>query len=437
MRKDALNNWLRISRIRSIYYGWWIVLASMMVLGVGAGCYWLGFGVFFLPLAAEFATSRTRLSFAVSIAQMEGGLLGPIDGYLVDRFGPRRMMFAGVGMMGLGFIWMSQVQSLFMFYVVYLAFISFGMSLGIRVPALVAPTNWFVKKRGIALGFATSGVGLGGILVPIIGWLVITVEWRTTAVIVGVLILVVCLPLAAVMRHKPEHYGMLPDGMPSPEPLGNDLLTESMQHTESGVDEVEFSMREALMTPVFWFLSIVFGLRQLIIGAVGLHQVPFVIDIGISSQIAATVLGLTAITSIVGRLGFGWMGDRVPTRYVMALSIGCAALGVLILAHSTQWWHLVFFVLIYGIGWGGGATTMSVVRADYFGRRAFGTISGLMDAVQMFGLVLGPVFAGWVYDKYESYYLAFMLFSVAGAIAAIMMIFVRPPAKGKEALTTA
>ena len=157
--------------MRTVYYGWWIVLASMLVLGVGAGCYWLGFGVFFLPLATEFATSRTRLSFAVSIAQMEGGLLGPIDGYLVDRFGPRKMMFIGVGMMGLGFIWMSQVQSLFMFYVVYLALISFGMSLGIRVPALVAPTNWFVKKRGIALGFATSGVGLGGILVPIIGWL--------------------------------------------------------------------------------------------------------------------------------------------------------------------------------------------------------------------------------------------------------------------------
>lgn len=424
-----MNDWLKISRIRAVYYGWWIVLASMVVLGVGAGCYWLGFGVFFLPLATEFATSRTRLSFAVSIAQMEGGLLGPVDGYLVDRFGPRRMMFIGVGLMGLGFIWMSQVQSLFMFYVVYLALISFGMSLGIRVPALVAPTNWFVRKRGIALGFATSGVGLGGILVPIIGWLVITLEWRTTAAIVGVLILVVCLPLAGVMRHRPEHYGMLPDGMILSDSVGSGSTAKIGTEAEVGLDEVEFSMQEAFMTPVFWFLSVVFGLRQLIIGAVGLHQVPFVVDIGISSQIAATVLGMTAITSIIGRLGFGWMGDRIPTRYVMALSIGCAALGVLILAHSTEWWHLIFFVLTYGIGWGGGATTMSVVRADYFGRRAFGTISGLMDAVQMFGLVLGPVFAGWVYDKYESYYLAFMLFAVAGAVAAIIMVFVRPPAK--------
>jgi MFS family permease len=429
LRKAALNNWLKISRIHSIYYGWWIVFASMLVLAVGAGCYWLGFGVFFLPLASEFATSRTRLSFAVSIAQMEGGLLGPIDGYLVDRFGPRRMMFIGVGLMGLGFLWMSQVQSLFMFYVVYLALISFGMSTGIRVPALVAPTNWFIKKRGIALGLATSGVGLGGILVPIIGWLVITVEWRTTAAILGILILVVGLPLAGVMRHRPEHYGLLPDGVTASESSKKKIDEISVPIVDSRVAEAEFSMREAFRTPVFWFLGIVFGLRQLIIGAVGLHQVPFVVDIGISPQIAATVLGMTAITSIVGRLGFGWMGDRIPTRYVMALSIGCAALGVLILAYVTEWWHLIFFVLIYGIGWGGGATTMSVVRADYFGRRAFGTISGLMDAVQMFGLVLGPVFAGWVYDTYESYYLAFMLFAAAGAIAAIMMVFVRPPTK--------
>ena len=110
------------------------------------------------------------------------------------------------------------------------------------------------------------------------------------------------------------------------------------------------------------------------------------IDIGINPQMAATVLGMTALTSILGRLGFGWLADRIPKRYVMAITIGLAALGPLILAYVTEWWHLIFFVVIYGVGWGGGATTMSIVRAEYFGRRAFGTISGMMDFVQMFGL---------------------------------------------------
>ncbi len=425
-----------ILRSDGIFYGWWIALSAMIVLSMGAGFYWLGFGVFFLPLAMEFNTNRTALSGAMSIAQLEGGLLGPIDGYLVDRFGPRRMMVIGVSIMGVGFILMSMVDSLFMFYAVYLLLISLGMSVGIRVPAIVAPTNWFVKKRGMALGITTSGVGLGGILVPILGWLIINLGWRPTAVIAGLGILAVGLPLSVVMRHKPEQYGMLPDGQK--------IVTLDLQNIKTPKDqalkpnqelpneedtEASYGMIEALGTPVFWFLSIVFGLRQLIIGAIGLHQVPFLIDIGIDPQMAATVLGMTAITSIMGRLGFGWLADRIPKRYVMASTIGLASLGAFILANVTAWWQLILFVLVYGVGWGGGATLMTVVRAEYFGRKAFGTISGMMDFVQMFGLVLGPVFAGFVYDLTKSYYVAFMIFTISGLLASAMMVFLKPPVK--------
>lgn len=432
--EHRLRELLHTIKVQQVYYGWWIVIASMIVLSVGAGFYWLGFGVFFLPLAQEFSTSRAALSGAISISQLEGGLLGPVGGYLVDRFGPRRMMFIGVGLMGLGFVWMSQVESLFMFYVVYLLLISLGMSIGIRVPTLVAPTNWFVRKRGIALGIATSGVGLGGIFVPMLGWLIISLGWRPTAAIAGLVVLAVGLPLAAVMRHRPEQYGLLPDGrtatptvQPKRDSADGEPSLEGAAALEQGEPEATYNMREALKTPVFWQLSVVFGLRQIIIGAIGLHQVPFLIGIGISPQLAATVLGMTAVASILGRLGAGWLADRVPKRFVMAATIGLAALGALVLAHVTVWWHLIFFVLIYGVGWGGGATTMSIVRAEYFGRRAFGTISGMMDFVQMFGLVLGPIFAGLVYDLTGSYYLAFMVFAVTGALGAAMMVFLRPP----------
>ena len=423
---------------KQIYYGWWVAIAAMIVISVGAGFYWLGFGVFFLPLAMEFNTNRTTLSGAMAIAQLEGGLLGPIDGYLVDRFGPRKMMFIGVTIMGIGFILMSMVNSLLMFYVVYLLLISLGMSVGVRVPAIVAPTNWFVRKRGMALGITTSGVGIGGIFVPILGWLVINMGWRPTAAIAGIVVLAVGLPLAAVMRHRPEQYGMLPDGRTSQpaalnsensvtEDSGDNTAETALLIQDDYESEASYSMMEALRTPVFWLLSVVFGLRQLIIGAIGLHQVPFLIDIGVDAQMAATVLGMTAITSIIGRLGFGWLADRIEKRFVMAATIGLAGLGALILANVTVWWHLIFFVVTYGIGWGGGATIMSVLRAEYFGRRAFGTISGMMDFVQMFGLVLGPVFAGFVFDVTSSYYIAFMIFAVSGALASAIMLFIKPP----------
>jgi len=429
-----LNSLLYTLNLQRVYYGWWIVFASMLVLSVGAGIYWLGFGVFFLPLANEFSTSRTALSGVIAISQLEGGLLGPVGGYLVDRFGPRRMMFIGVGIMGFGFLWMSVIDSLVMFYVIYLLLISVGMSIGIRVPALVAPTNWFVRKRGIALGISTSGVGLGGLLVPLLGWLIISLGWRPTAAIAGILLWVVGIPLASVMRHRPEQYGLLPDGRtrassaePQEEGSGEGLRVEETPAPDASDVEATYSIVEALKTPVFWLLSVVFGLRQLIIGAIGLHQVPFLVDIGINPQMAATVLGMTALTSILGRLGFGWLADRIPKRFVMAITIGLAAMGPLILAYVTEWWHLIFFVVIYGVGWGGGATTMSIVRAEYFGRRAFGTISGMMDFVQMFGLVLGPVFAGFMYDVTQSYYLAFIVFAISGMLGAIIMVFLRPP----------
>jgi MFS family permease len=424
------NSFFYTLNLQRVYYGWWVVFASMIVLAIGAGIYWLGFGVFFLPLSNEFSTSRTALSGIIALSQLEGGLLGPVGGYLVDRFGPRRMMFIGVGIMGFGFLWMSVVDSLFIFYAVYLLLISVGMSIGIRVPALVAPTNWFVRKRGIALGISTSGVGLGGLIVPVLGWLIISLGWRPTAAIAGLLIWAVGIPLASVMRHRPEQYGLLPDGRIAErrrEWVERDSkVAEVSAPTENDV-EAAFSIVGALQTPVFWLLSVVFGLRQLIIGAIGLHQVPFLVGIGISPQMAATVLGMTALTSILGRLGFGWLADRIAKRFVMAITIGLAAIGPLILAYVTEWWHLIFFVVIYGVGWGGGATLMSVVRAEYFGRRAFGTISGMMDFVQMFGLILGPVFAGFVYDVTESYYLAFMVFAVSGALGALIMVFLQPP----------
>ena len=413
-----------------VFHGWWIVLASMLALSVGGGVYWQGFGVFFLPLAREFSTTRAALSGAVSISQLEGGLLGPIGGYLTDRYGPRSMMLAGAAIMGLGFLAMSQVRSLAAFYAVFVLVISVGMSVGIRVPALVAPSNWFVRRRGIAVGLATSGAGLGGGFGPALGWLIANVGWRRTSALAGGLVWLVCLPLAMVMRRPPEHYGLLPDGdSPSARPAAGAQGDASQPGTQAvaAVSEAQYSLMDALRTPVFWLLSLAFGLRQLVVGAIGLHLVPYWEDTGIRPELAATVLGVTAVTSVVGRLGFGWLADRLEKRFVMGSSMALVALGAFILPSVTEWWHLAAFVLIYAVGWGGGATLMFAVRADYFGRRAFGTISGMMDFVQMFGLVLGPLVAGLVFDMVGSYRPAFLTFAVSATLAASIMVFLRPP----------
>jgi MFS family permease len=415
-----------------LFYGWWIVLASMSALMLASAFYWQGFGVFFLALQDEFSTNRAALSGAIAMSQLEGGMLGPVGGYLVDRYGPRRMMAIGITMMGIGFIVLSQVHSLVTFYIVFLGIISVGMSIGIRVPALVAPANWFIKKRGMAIGISLTGGGLGGIFVPVLGWLIASYGWRTTMVIAGITILMLGLPIATVMRRRPEEYGLLPDGerpvaqLQRVEALPGDETVEEAPSPEPA--EANFSLRDALKMPVFWFLAVAFGMRQFAVGAISLHQVPFLVDSGRSLQTASIILAFVTVTSVLGRIGFGWLADRFTPRYIMALSMMMVGLGAFILSNVTEGMPmLILYIVVYAIGWGGGATTMNATRGAYFGRRSFGTISGTMDFVQMFGLVLGPVYAGLVFDITESYTMAFNSFAISAAAAGVLMFFLRPP----------
>ena len=421
-----------------IFYGWYIVMASMGATAIASVFYWQGFSLFFLELQGEFSTNRAALSGAIALSQLEGGMLGPVGGYLVDRYGPRRMMTIGIIMMGIGYVLMSMVNSLVMFYIVFLAIISVGMSIGIRVPSLVAPANWFIKKRGRALGIAMTGSGFAGVFLPLIGWLIASYGWRTTMVIAGITIWVLGLPIARVMRRRPEEYGLLPDGekpVLKPQTVEDAPVESAGLATTPTADvaaptdgEANFTLRDALKMPVFWFLAIAFGLRQFAVGAISLHQVPYLVDTGRSLETAAIILAAVTLTSIIGRLGFGTLADHFPPRYIMAITMMMVGLGAFILSNVTEGLPmLLLYIVVYSIGWGGGATTMNATRGAYFGRRAFGTISGTMDFVQMFGLVLGPIFAGFVFDRTGSYTIAFNSFAISAFAAGALMFFLRPP----------
>ena len=412
-----------------VFYGWWVVIASMSALVIGSAFYWQGFGVFFLSLQDEFGTSRAVLSGAIALSQLEGGMLGPIGGYLVDRFGPRRMMLIGVTLMGTGYILMSLTTSLFTFLIVFLCVISFGMSIGVRVPATVAPANWFIKKRGLAMGIALSGSGFGGVFIPMLGFLIAATGWRQTAVLTGVAVWILGIPLAMVMRKRPEDYGLMPDGIQVTPQNGSDASAR-----DGGIvlrqEDSDFTLMEALKNPIFWLLAIAFGMRQFTIGAVSLHLVPFFVDTGLGLEAAAAILAVVTLTSVLGRVGFGFLADIFQPRYVMAFSMAMVGLGTVVLMSTPEnYMVLIVFILIYGVGWGGGATTMNATRAAYFGRKSFGTVSGTMDFFQIFGLVLGPIYAGFIFDVTQSYNIAFASFALSATLAGVVMFFLKPPKK--------
>jgi len=326
------------------------------------------------------------------------------------------------------------INSIWMFYLLYAGLLSVGYNAGFGHASLAAIANWFIKKRTRAISVYTIGAGLGGaVVVPMLAWLVANYGWRMAAVVVGLLMWAICIPLGMTFRHRPEQYGYLPDGAkevpdasgPLPEKKGHGQ--EELQSTRFG--EVDFTLREAMKAPSFWLLGLSNALRSIGQNAVVVHQIAYLTDVGISEQMAAAALGLLTLTSVPARLIFGWLGDRYSKRHLLMFTYILSAIGVLVLAYTSNMSQVYVFLVIYAIGYGGAIPIMMSIRGEYFGRKNFATIRGFMDIFQMLGTVIGPVFAGYVYDVSGSYYWAFLSFVVTYLLGAAVVLLAKRPTR--------
>jgi len=414
----------------SVFYGWWIVLACSAIMTYNGGILFYGFTAFFTPLIEEFGWSRAATSLAFGLYRLEGGLIAPITGYFLDRIGPKKMMMASVAVVGLGFVFLSRINSLAGFYAVFL-FISFGTSLGFVNVGNYAVANWFVKKRGMALGLFSSGMSLCGFLVPVLAWVITTWGWRAAAVVAGVGMWIIGAPLALAIRDRPEPYGLFPDGE---KPEG-----ESQVHAEevsvSGPSlggEREFTFRQAVRTRSFWLYSLALSVPYMSTAGLFVHQMPFLLKIGIPVETAALVVSGTVLLSGLGRLGAGWMSDRYSKRHLMAIIMLCQFIGIMFFANVRELWHVVPFMLIFGLGYGGMTPLRTAIQCEYFGTLEFGTIQGVLYAIWSMGTVLGPVMAGLFFDLTGDYRMVFMIFGAATVAAIPLILASRPPALKKS-----
>jgi sugar phosphate permease len=405
------------------FYGWWIVAACFIVYMWGAGTFFYGFTAFFDHIRNDFQWGATVTSVAFALRSAESGLADILIGFLVDRFGPRLLMTVGIISMGAGFVCLGFIDSLWSFYA-SVALIAIGLSSTLGPVGVTAVVNWFVRKRGRAVGILMAGAGAGGIMVPLISWSINTVDWRTTAIIMGVATWVLLIPLTRVVRHKPEQYGYLPDG----DQPGEEAPEIAAQQSEGTGHE--FSVKEALRTRAFWFLSVAYATALAALMAVTLHIIPYLTsdDIGLSEGTAALMVTLMTVSSIAGRLGFGWLGDYFPKRYVIAVCFSIQAAAVLFFAYCGSLWMAILFVCIFGPAYGGSIPLRAVIQADYFGRKAFGAIFGIVMAI---GTLLGmasPVFAGAMVDATGSYRIAWMVLALVVAVSVPLILLARPPA---------
>ena len=292
-----------------MFYGWWIVFVAAFLGAIAGGTYFAGFTAFFLALIEEFDVSRGALSSVVSIGYLLTALTLPFQGYVTDRFGPRRVMYVGIAMMGLGFILISTAHSFILFAVYLIVFIPVGANMGLILPALTAIANWFNKRRGIAFGIALTGVGIGSALVVGTNYLVESLGRRGASVTLGFIVWGAGFPLASLVRTRPEQYGMLPDGAKQPDEAGGpDVVATPM--------ETDFTVREARRASAFWWMSLSFSLRSFVNVALAVHFIPAMQEKGFSSSTAAAMLGLLGFLGIASRIGNGLLADAVSKRLV-------------------------------------------------------------------------------------------------------------------------
>ena len=416
-------------RKRGMFYGWWIVIAGGLGMSITAGINFHGFGNFIIPLTNEFGWNRTTISGLFSLARMESGLLGPLEGWLVDRVGPRRLMIVGIPLMGVGYILMSRVNSLAAFFFVYIFAITLGNSLGMSTPMAASVANWFNRKRGLAFGIMWSGVGLGGFFVPAVGWLIAAYNWRIASIVIGVFIIVMGIPIAALMRHRPEPYGYMPDGE---EPDTDDETGEVRRRQQPDLSQ-DFTAREALMTSSFWYLTLSIAARSLVSGGVGLHLVPYFVDLGASDVFAATLAGAVGVLSIPGRFGLSAVSDYLNRRYVMAVSLFLMTIAIVFMARATSVTQVLPFLVLYAAAQGGISVIPQSLIAEYFGRRAYATIQGFRGTIQMVGIIIGPLVSGYVFDTTGNYEWAFMGFGAASLVSLGLVLLMRPPKRPHRA----
>ena len=409
---------------KGFFYGWWIVIATSVIHFLGAGIFFYGFTAFFNPLVQEFRWSYAATSLAASFRSLEGGIAAPIVGFLTDRFGPRKLILVGACWAGILCILMSRIDSLWSFYATFI-FLSIGTSLMFPIPGWTSVTNWFLKKRGTAMGILLAAAGLSGILIPLLNWLIAQHGWRNTFVIAGIIILVICVPLSLVIRHHPEQYGYRPDGE---EHLGKETKTEPEQTQSRFKEEIGgYSVRQAIKMPVFWILVLISTIAGAALHAIAVHIMPFLISVNLPSEVASAIAASFVLVSAVGRVGFGWLGDRVNKKYLLVSALLLEAAGLVILAYTTRISQAIVFLVLFGSGFGGVLTLRLAMQGEYFGRRAFGSIQGVMQGIHLIGTMLSPVFAGWVYDSRGSYELAWISLSIAIFLSIPLVTMLKPP----------
>lgn len=394
-----------------IFYGWWIVFAGFFISLYVSGVIFYGFTAYFEPLIKEFGWSYTQVSFAASLRGLEMGIFAPFVGFLVDRFGSRKLILCGMILVGLGLILLSSIQSLLMLYVSFLI-IAFGAGGCTTVVTMAAVANWFEKDSGKAFGLMASGFGASGLIIPLIVGLIAAFDWRITLLILGLGMWALGIPLSFVIRDKPEEYGDRMDGQ---------VAARGSSPGQGPPPKTVLPFRRAIRNKTFLLLNMTEFIRMMAVAAVATHIMPYLSTLGIPRSLAGLAAAGVPLFSIIGRVGFGWLADRFEKKYVMTSAFCLMAIGMLACAYGHIIWMIYLFLIFFPPSLGGTMVLRAAIVRENFGRDSFGKMIGIVMGTSAIGGVIGPTFAGWGFDRWGDYHnvwLIFFGFSILGIFLA-------------------
>jgi len=399
----------------AIYYGWWVVFACFIITLYVGGILFFSLAAFFEPIQQEFGWNYTQISLATSLRGLEMGIFAPIVGFLADRFGSRKLLFGGTIIIGIGLVLLSFTQSLLMFYLCFL-FIALGAGGCTSVVTLTAVAVWFRKNVGLAMGIMASGFGAGGLTVPLVVFLIDACGWRLTLVILGAGMWLLGIPLSLIVRDRPKQIGLSPEG----------AVAGSSTPSQGGLSPRKESFIKLIRTRSFLYLNAAETVRMMAVTAVVIHMMPYLSSLGIPRATSGAVAAALPLVSIAGRFGFGWWGDRLDKRIVMATTFFMMSAGAFAFCHVQSIGVLLLFLLLFAPGFGGSMVLRGAILQEYFGTAYFGKMIGIVMGSASIGGIVGPTLAGWAFDTTGSYTSVWYGLCVISGAAIFLVMKMKP-----------
>jgi MFS family permease len=405
-----------------IFWGWYIVTGSFFVMAINYGARYC-FGVFVMPLALEHGWSRSVISMAATINMLVYSVGAIFVGPMLDRIAPRWIITCGAIIAATGYVLTGFINTPLSFYLTYGLLVGLGAA-GMGVVVCSSSVGkWFIKKRGIAIGIATMGIGFGTVLLtPLAGYIGKYFSWRIGLFVLGAITCIVGIVISQTLMRKtqPEAYGLLPDG---------DKI--SFPHQQPTIPSfTKVSTAAIFKDSRFWTIAICHGLIIMVVMSVFVHQVAYAMDNKIENITAATSLAVVSFAGFFGQFFFGWFSDRLrDPKYAYFMGIVILLIGTILLLNVSSVSSLYLYAVIYGFGYGSLAPILPILAADRFGRHVLGSIYGMLTFFIGVGGSIGPILGGIIYDKFGSYQ---YLWEINVVVLAVISIIILTLKKGKQ-----